>query len=89
MLLLILLKDFPSRAEHRWKEDVGSFGEEQWKEAMQVVQLCSLNVTQWLSQLYILLRVHLTPERLLKMGKREDPMCTRCLIDNGDLIHLL
>lgn len=60
-----------------------------WKEALQAVQLCSLNVAQLLSQLYIILRVHSTPERLYSMGLRENIECTRCSRDHGDLIHLL
>lgn len=46
MLLCIFLKGFPLRAESRWEQDVGAFEEEQWEEALQAVQSCSLNVTQ-------------------------------------------
>lgn len=49
----------------------------------------ALCVTQHLSQLYIVLWVHLMPVRLCKMGVRDDPLCTRCSRDHGDLIHLL
>lgn len=34
-------------------------------------------------------RVHFTPARLHRMGLRENPDCTRCSRDHGDLIHLL
>lgn len=51
--------------------------------------LCSLNVAQKVSQLYIVLRVHYTPLRLHKMGRQPDPLCGRCGRHQGDLIHLL
>lgn len=68
---------------------MGSFDEEQWEEALQAVQLCSLNMAQRLSQLYIVLRVHYTLARLFKMGMRPDLHCPICLRDHGDHIHLL
>lgn len=71
-----------------WERDVGTFEDEQWEEALQAVQLCSHNVTQRLSQLYIVLWVHHTPARLYRIGVREDSECTRCSRDHGDLIHL-
>lgn len=69
--------------------DVRAFEEDQWDEALAAVPLCSLNVAQRLSQLYVLLRVHYTPARLVRMGVREDPSCSRCMRDHGDLIHML
>lgn len=89
MPLIIFWKDFPSRVEANWECDVGAFEEEQGEEALQAVQMCSLNVTQRLSQLYILLRAPLTPARLFKMGVREDSICARCTRDHGDPIYLL
>ena len=67
----------------QWEGDVGPFEEEQCEEAL---SQCSLNVAQRLSQLYILLRVHYTPDRLVRMGVRDDPSCSRCM---RDLTHLL
>lgn len=89
MPLNIFLKDFPSRAESRWEQDVGAFEEEQWQKALQAVQSCSLNATQRLSQLYILLMVHYMLARLFKVGLRENLTCTRCAREHGDQIHLL
>ena len=89
MLLNLFHRDFPLKVVERWERDVGAFEEEQWEEALQAVPLCSLNVAQRVSQLYILLRVHYTPARLARMGVRADADCTRCSRDHGDLIHLL
>ena len=89
MILNIYLDDFPLGVSTKWERDVGTFEDEQWEEVLQAVQLCSMNVAQRLSQLYIVLRVHYTPARLYKMGIRPDSNCTRCTRDHGDLIHLL
>lgn len=83
------MKGFPSRAVDRWEQNVGQFAEEQWNKVLQAIPACSLSVSQRLTQLYIALRVHLTPARLFKMGLRENPLCTRYSRDHGDLIHLL
>lgn len=89
MLLNLFLGDAPLRVVSHWEQDVGSFEEEQWEEALLAVSTCSLNAAQKLSQLYIISRVHYTPARLARMGLGTDPTCTRCSRDHGDLIHLL
>lgn len=48
----------------------------------------SLNVAQRLSQLYIILRMPFAPERLFKMGVRENSKCPRCSKDHGDLSYI-
>lgn len=53
------LERFPSESGATWERDVGTFEDEHWEEALQAVQLCSPNVVQRLSQLYIVLRVHI------------------------------
>lgn len=67
----------------------GAFEQEQWEEALLVVKQCSLYVAQPLLQLYLLLWVHYAPARMFHMSIRENPMCTRCSKDRGDLIHLM
>lgn len=82
--------DFPSRGVPVWERDVGTFEEKQWKEALQAVQLLSQCGTTSVPVIqYIVLRVHLTPARLYKMGLRENSECISCCMDHGDLIHLL
>lgn len=87
MLLNKFLPNGTGGVISKWERDVGIFEENQWEEA--AVPQCFLNVAQWLSQLYLLLRVHYTPARLVRMGVRDDPSYTRCIRDHGDLIHLL
>lgn len=53
MLLIIFLKELPSRTEARWEHDVGTFEEEQWEKALQAIQMCSLNATQRLSVVHL------------------------------------
>lgn len=89
MLLTKFLPDNTAGIISKWERDMGSFEEDQWEEALPAVPLCSLNVTQRLPQLYILLRVHYTPARLVRMGVREDPSCTRYKRDHEDPIHML
>lgn len=89
MLLSSFLEGNPMKAMAQWEEDLGPITGEQWEEALQAVNTCSLNVSQKVSQLYILLRVHYTPVKLHKMGKLQDPLCNRCRNVPGDLIHLL
>lgn len=59
MLSSIHLEGFPAKVTPLWESDVGTFEDDQWEEALQAVQMCSLNVAQCLSQLYIVLWVHL------------------------------
>lgn len=89
MLLSSFLEGHPMKAVTQWEADLGPITEEQWEEALQAVNTCSLNVSQKVYQLYILLRVHYTPVKLYKMGRAPDPMCGKCRAVPGDLIHLL
>lgn len=89
MLLSALLEGFPMKAATQWEADLGPITGEQWAEAPQAVNTCSLNVSQKVSQLYILLRAHYTSVKLHKMGKLPDSMCGKCRIVPDDLIHLL
>lgn len=34
-------------------------------------------------------KVHYTSAKLVRMGVRDDPSCTRCMRDHGELIHML
>ena len=89
MLLSSFLEGHPMRVAEQWEADLGPIEGEVWEEALQAVNACSLNVSQKISQLYILLRVHYTPVRLFRMGRASDPLCGRCRAAQGDLIHLL
>lgn len=89
MLLWDFLDKFPNLPFAKWERDVGDIPEEQWEEALESVRLCSLNVTQRLSQLYIILRVHHTPLKRHNMGLRPNCICARRGREMGDLIHLL
>lgn len=60
MLLNIFLTGFPTKVIEHWERDVGTFEENQREEALQATQGFSLKAAQRLSQLYIVLRVHLT-----------------------------
>lgn len=66
--------------------DVGDMPGDLWQEALENV---CLNVSERLSQLYILLRAHHTPLKLCSMGLRPDPLFARRGRDMGDFIHLL
>ena len=89
MLLASFLEGYPMNAAEQWETDLGPIEGEVWEEALQAVNTCSLNVSQRVSQLYILLRVHFTPVKLFRMGRAPDPLCGRCRVAQGDLIHLL
>lgn len=89
MLLGSFLDGYPMKVVSQLEADLGPIGGELWEEALQAVNICSLNVAQKVSQLYVLLRVHYTPVKLYKMGKTPDPLCGRCRVEPGDLIHLL
>lgn len=82
-------KGFPTKVAPLWESEVGVFEDDQWGEVLQSIQSSSRDVAQRLSQLYIVLRVHLISARLWKMGLRENSECTRCSRDHGDLIHQL
>lgn len=89
MLLQNFQKKHPLRMLDKWEGDVGRMDGDQWEEALQAMPICSLNVSQRLTQLYIILRVYYTPHRMYIMGLRPTLLCTRCKRDHGDLIHLL
>lgn len=89
MLLMEYLSAYHTRAMSQWEEDVGTWTGDQWEEAFQSANMCSLNVSQKVSQLYILLRVHYTPVKLHKMGRLQNPLCSRCRRTVGDLIYNL
>lgn len=89
MLLTHHLKAHPTKAPSLWDKDVGPLTGDQWEEILQSINICSLNVAQKILQLYIVLRVHYTPLKLYKMGKRPDSLCSRCGRNQGNLIHLL
>ena len=88
-LLQYVMKQHPLRIRERWEADAGELDGEQWEEIFQAVSQCSLNVSQRLTQLYILLRTYYTPHRLHRMNPQLDPTCTRCKRDHGGLIHML
>lgn len=83
------LSKHPLTIKRKWEADIGPLDEDQWEEALQSVAICSLNVTQRLTQLYTLLRVYYTPHRLHAMGLTPTLLCTRCKRDHGELIHML
>lgn len=88
MLLGVYLGRYPNSACERWKRDVGDIPGEQWEEALEAVSLCYLNVSQRLSQLYLLLRVYRTPLSLYSCA------LTLYVLDviemqGRDLIHLM
>lgn len=59
------------------------------EEVFHSANMCSLNVSQKVSQLYILLRVQYTPVKLHWMGRLPDSLCGKCRIMAGDLVLLL
>lgn len=65
MLLTEYLKAYPMKVLSQWEEDLGSLTGDQWEEAFQSVTTCFHNVSQKVSQLYILLRVYYTPHKTL------------------------
>ena len=89
MLLSSWLEGHPMKVAEQWETDLGPIEGEVWEEALLAVNACSLNVSQRVSQLYILLRVHYTPVKLFRMGRAPDPLCGRCRAAQGDLVHLL
>lgn len=56
MLLMHHLKAHPTKAPSLWENDVGPLTGDQWEEVLQSINICSLNVAQKISQLYIILR---------------------------------
>lgn len=79
LLLADYLEQYPNSAMSRWEGDIGDISGDQWEEAMEAVRLCSMNVSNRLSQLYILLTVHFTPDKLQAMDLRPDPTCPKML----------
>lgn len=77
MLLVDYLDRFPNTAMEKWEKDVGAITRDHWTEALESVCCCSLNVTQRLSQPYILLRVNRTPLNCLLWGS----ILTPCMQD--------
>lgn len=64
--LMTFWTSFSLKAGERWEKDIGPFVEDQWEEALQAIQKCSLNATQRLMQLFIPLKAHYTPVKLHK-----------------------
>lgn len=89
ILLQSVLKQHPLKLREKWEADVGQLDREQWEEIFQAVGTCSLNVSQILTRLCILLQIYYTTHRLHLMNLQSDSTCTRCKRDHGDLIHLL
>lgn len=68
---------------------MGELDGDQWEEIFQAMNLCSLNVSQKRTQIYILLRTYYITHRLHLMNLQDELTCTRCKRDHGDLIHML
>lgn len=49
---------FPLKEHKTWERDVGPFIDDQWEDALQTMPQSSLNVSQRVMQLYILLRAY-------------------------------
>lgn len=60
ILLQSVLKH-PLKVREKWEADIGQLDGEQWEEIFQAMGTCSLNVSQRLTQLYILLQIYYTP----------------------------
>lgn len=73
----------------QWQPDLGELTSEQWEMVLEAVHASSLNTSQGLSKLYILLSVYYTPLKLIKMGLLHGPSCPKCSRDHGDLFHVL
>lgn len=74
---------------HRWEQDVGEIGSDDWELCLQSIPIISVSTSYRLSQLFILHRSHSTRVLLQRWHRRESPLCSKCKGANGDLIHLL
>lgn len=73
----------------RWQKDLIDLNEDEWTRAMEILPEVSISPSQQLTQLFILHRTHYTPQKLFVWGKNASPLCPRCLVSNGSLIHML
>lgn len=64
----------------------GSNGNKNW---MLPGPLVSVSAAQKLLQLFILHRVYRTPVQLHHWGSRDTPICPKCQVHPGDLLHML
>lgn len=72
-----------------WGEDIGQLSDEELTTMLDNVLKVSLSSSQRLTQLFIIHHAYRTPEKLHKWHSRDDPICPRCLVDNGTLVHML
>ena len=89
MLLNVERVDVQVNSFVRWQTDLVDLSEEEWKEAMEVLPKVSISLSQQLTQLFIIHRTHYTPQKLYAWGKYTSPLCPRCSVSNGSLIHML
>lgn len=89
MLLPSWIQDYPCKAKEKWVQDIGNLDDNQWDNALESVLTSSLNSTQRLSQLYIIIRSHFTPIKLYRIGALQSPLCAKCRTSQGDHTHLI
>lgn len=73
-----------------WQKDRIDLDEDEWTRAMEILlAVVSISPCQQLTQLFILHRTHYTLQKLFAWGKYTSPLCQRCSVSNGSLIHML
>lgn len=72
-----------------WEADIEHISDEEWTTILDNVLKISLSSSQKLTQLFIIHRTYRTPEKLHRWRRRDDPLCPRCLVDTGTLVHML
>lgn len=75
--------------KREWERDLGDISEEVWEMFLHSVNIVSVLPSHKLSQLFILHRAYRTPSQLHRWGRRDSPICPKCNIEEGTLIHLL
>lgn len=83
---MAFLGGYHIRAFSQWEEDLGPVSGDQWEDVLKSVTICSLNVSQKGSQIYIVYRAHYTA---VKLHRLPDSLCSKCKLVPGNLIHLL
>lgn len=73
----------------RWQEDIEGLDEEDWTRALETLLRTPLSPSQRLSQLFIIHRALYTPQKHYAWEKYLTPLCPRCSLFNGSLIHML
>ncbi|KAJ8012533.1 hypothetical protein DPEC_G00043810 [Dallia pectoralis] len=72
-----------------WKSDLGvELTDDQWRAALALIHTSSPCARHSVMQLKVVLRVHLTKSRLVKIFPEVDPTCPRCKGQPADHLHM-